>query len=92
MRQIEYFNLGENKRVILKIESKLGQEFKITSASFSLIKFESMDEEFCGPCDIQENTIKAKIKPLSAGKYYLVFTYQIADEELMQTVEVLVHE
>lgn len=84
------FDSGEKKHVQLLIHSIKNEEFTILSASYSLIKKRTGVREDEGPCVIDGHIIDTIISPKENGTYELRITYHIADETLIENIEVLV--
>ena len=84
------YNLGERKHVRLKVSSCKGDDFEITAASYELRRQYTDDLEDSGTCIILEHVMDMVIAPQTAGKYWLHVTYHIADETLIDVVEVIV--
>lgn len=84
------FELGERKHVRLKVSSCRGDDFEITSASYELRRQYTDEAEDSGTCVIAEHVMDMMIAPQTAGKYWLHVTYHIADETLIDVVEVIV--
>ena len=84
------FELGERKHVRLKVSSCKGDDFEITSASYELRRQYTDEVEDSGACVIAEHVMDMMIAPQTAGKYWLHITYYIADETLIDVVEVIV--
>lgn len=84
------FDNGEKKHVQLLIHSIKGEDFTILSASYALIKKRTGVREDEGPCVIDGHIIDTIIAPKETGTYELKITYHIADETLIENIEVLV--
>ena len=84
------FDLGERRHVRLKVTSCKGDDFEITAASYELKKQYADETEDAGACIILEHVMDMVIAPQTAGKYWLHVTYHIADETLIDVVEVIV--
>ena len=84
------FELGERKHVRLTVSSCKGDDFEITSASYELRRQYTDEVEDSGTCVIAEHVMDMMIAPQTAGKYWLHITYHIADETLIDVVEVIV--
>lgn len=85
------FDLGEIRHVKIQIHSCKGDPFEILSASYSLIWKGDMETEDSGASVIQEHVIDQVIAPKRRGTYNLEVTYRIADETLVENVEVRVY-
>ena len=84
------FDSGEKKHVQLLIHSIKNEDFTILSASYVLIKKRTGVREDEGPCVIDGHIIDTIISPKENGTYELRITYHIADETLIENIEVLV--
>lgn len=84
------FELGERKHVRLIVSSCKGDDFEITLASYELRRQYTDEVEDSGTCVIAEHALDMMIAPQTAGKYWLHVTYHIADETLIDVVEVIV--
>lgn len=82
------FDIGESRHVRLLIKSANDEAFIIQSAKWELLK--SGQKETGGDCIIDGHVIDAFITPLTNTVYKLRFTYQIADEILIEIIEVAV--
>ncbi len=89
MMQVD-FDFGETRHVKIKIHSCKGDPFEILSASYSLTAKGCTEPEDSGASVIQEHVIDQVITPKRRGTYKLVITYRIADETLIEKVEVRV--
>mgnify|MGYP006067651421 CR=1 FL=1 len=85
------FFLGETRHVRIRIYSCHDDPFKIASAKYSLCIKGSAEEEDGGASVIQEHVIDQVITPKRRGTYSLQITYRIADETLIEDVEVRVY-
>jgi hypothetical protein len=86
--QRTYFNLGESRHVKLLIKSANKEAFVIRTAKWELLKKGVLESQ--GDCSIDEHIIDAYISPLNTGTYKLRFTYEIADETIIEVIEVVV--
>lgn len=84
------FDFGERKHVQLLIHSVKNDNFVILDASYTLIKKRTGVTESQGPCEINDHIIDTIISPQEKGTYELKITYHIADETLIESIEVLV--
>lgn len=84
--------LGETRHIMLKICSIKKDDFNILSASHTLQKAGQAEPESSGACVIREHIIDTVITPRETGVYTLRVTYTIADEVLIDDVEVKVVE
>ena len=85
------FDLGETRHVKLQIHSCKGDPFEILSASYALTGRGDTEPEDSGASVIQEHVIDQVITPKRRGAYNLEVTYRIADETLIENVEVRVY-
>lgn len=81
-------DLGENRHVRLLIHSKKQEDFVIDTASYVLEKNGIIEAE--GACMIIDHIIDTVINPEEAGIYVLRIKYMIADETLIDVIEVMV--
>lgn len=84
------FITGEHKYVRLLIKAVNNQVFAIHNATWELIKNGTV--EAFGDCIIDDHIINAFISPADQGGYKLKITYQVANEILIEVVEVSVRE
>lgn len=82
------FYLGEERHVRLLIHATDGEPFTIRDARFELKCAGQTEAE--GECIIDGHVIDARICPKKRTVYQLYVTYRIADEILMECVEVAV--
>lgn len=85
-------DLGETRHVQLKICSSVKDDFNILDATYVLQKMGDQEAEDSGSCVIREHIIDTVITPKESGAYIFRVTYTIADEVLIDTVEVKVME
>lgn len=85
-------DLGETRHVQLKICSSVKDDFNILDATYVLQKMGDQVPEDSGACVIREHIIDTVITPKEPGTYKFQVTYTIADEVLIDTVEVRVME
>lgn len=85
-------DLGETRHVQLKICSAEKDDFNILDAIYVLQKTGNQSPEDSGSCVIREHIIDTVITPKESGTYMFRVTYTIADEILIDTVEVKVME
>lgn len=83
-------DLGETRHVQLKICSSVKDDFNILDATYVLQKVDDQTPEDSGNCVIREHIIDTVITPKESGAYIFRVTYTIADEILIDTVEVKV--
>ena len=76
----------------LKICSSVKDDFNILDATYVLQKVDDQTPEDSGNCVIREHIIDTVITPKESGAYIFRVTYTIADEILIDTVEVKVME
>lgn len=81
------FLLGETKEVRIEVVSTRNDSFTIQSATFTLTRVGSVQPEAQGAATIDNADIYTLITPRSTGRYYLYFTYQIANETLKALVD-----
>lgn len=84
------FDLGEKKHVTIEVVSRKGEEFAILNASYELIYTSDATTEASGSCTVVDHTIDSLISPSKTGVYLLRYTYHIADEILIENMEVRV--
>ncbi len=82
------FDRGEYRHVRILIKSATGEAFVIRNASWEL-SLKDVNESV-GACTIDEHIIDAYISPAQKGIYKLKMTYEIADETLIEVIEVVV--
>ena len=82
------FYAGEDKHVRLMVHATNGELFVIRTARWQLYCAGELEAE--GDCAIDEHVIDAKISPSRKTTYQLNITYQVADETLIERVEVAV--
>lgn len=80
--------IGETRHIKIKVYSVKSEKFIITSAKYELIYKKTGSVEKQGSATIEDQMIDTIITPLLTGKYHLKFKYTIADEELIDVVEV----
>lgn len=88
MQRINFY-LGEERHVRLMVYAVNKEAFTIRAASWSLQW--AGKEEATGECLIEEHVLDAKIAPLKRTTYQLVITYYVADEILVEKIEVIVN-
>lgn len=84
------FDLGEKKHVYLEIISRKKQEFEVSEASYELIRMASRETEDSGTCLIEGHTLDMVISPQMVGRYVLKVIYSIADQILIENIDVQV--
>ena len=82
------FYLGEERHIRLLVHSKEDLPFTIQKSSYELQKLGKV--ESAGECKIEDHELDVKIAPQEKGIYRLLVTYEVADEKLMDCVEVTV--
>ena len=80
------FDLGEDRHVRLLVHATNDEPFAVRSASWKLCY--GGTEEASGQCMIDGHVIDVKISPEIRTTYYLIITYQVADETLIEKIEV----
>lgn len=86
--QILRFHLGEEKHVRLLVHSTNQEPFTIRSASYELKYIGKV--EASGECIISDHLIDAKIAPQKRCTYQLDIIYCVADETMVEQIEVRV--
>ena len=84
------FDLGEKKHVTIEVVSRKNEEFAILEAGYELIHTSDGTVEDSGSCTVVDHTIDSLISPNKTGVYLLRYTYHIADEILIENMEVRV--
>ena len=84
------FDLGETRHVKIEIVSCKGEPFEILSASYTLTARGDTEPESQVASVIMDHLIDQVITPQKRGIYILAVTYRIADETLIDKVEVRV--
>lgn len=87
MQRIQ-FHAGENRHVRLLIHATNDEPFIIREASWELRYAGEVEDS--GDCVIEDHMIDAKISPGRQTAYQLVITYRVADETLVEKIEVVV--
>lgn len=82
------FYLGEQRHVRMRIHAANNEPFTIREASYELKQCGTVEDS--GTCTIDGETLDAFIAPKSRTAYKLYFTYKVADETLVECVEVVV--
>lgn len=90
MKNKIYMELGESRHVRLQIHSIRNDDFEISSAAYELLPVGAEQPEDEGNPLILEHMIDMVITPQAAGVYQLRVTYTIADEILIDMIEVRV--
>lgn len=86
--QCVQFYAGEDRHVCLMVHATNNEPFVIRSARWELYCAGVQEAE--GECMIDGNVIDAKIAPVKRATYRLDIIYQIADETLIERLEVSV--
>ncbi len=81
---------GESRHIKLMIHNCRGDEFEIVRAEFEFTPKGADIPEASGLASIVEHIIDIAVTPRQKGTYTLKVTYHIADETLIDTVEVQV--
>lgn len=84
------FDLGEKKHVPVEVVSRKGEEFTITDATYELIYASDGLVEDTGSCVVVDHNIDSLISPKKTGVYMLKYTYHVADEILIENMELRV--
>lgn len=87
MQRIQ-FRTGEDRHVRLMVHAANNEPFTIRGANWELSYAGRL--EASGECEIDGHVIDAKIAPEILTNYQLVITYQVADETLVEKIEVVV--
>lgn len=83
-------DFGESRHVKLMIHNCKGDEFEIVRADYEFTLKGADEPETSGTANIVEHIIDIAVNPKQKGTYTLKVTYHIADETLIDTVEVQV--
>ena len=81
------FYVGENKHVRIRIHARNNEPFVIREATWELKS--NYEIEARGECIINDDVLDAQIAPQKKTTYRLYFTYTVADEVLMECIEVV---
>lgn len=84
------FDLGETRHVRIEILSCKNDPFEISSASYTLTARGDAEPESQGTSVIMDHVIDQVITPQKRGIYILAVTYRIADETLIENIQVQV--
>lgn len=84
------FNVGEIQHVKLRIYSCKNEDFEIQNATYELTENGKEETEEKGSPIIYDHIIDTLIAPKNKGAYKLKITYNIADETLIEIVDVRV--
>lgn len=84
------FNVGEIQHVKLRIYSCKNEDFEIQNATYELTENGKEEAEAKGSPIIYDHIIDTLIAPQNKGAYKLKITYNIADETLIEIVDVRV--
>ena len=83
-------DFGESRHVKLMIHNCKGDDFEIVRADYEFTLKGADEPETSGTANITEHIIDIPVNPKRKGTYTLKVTYHIADETLIDTVEVQV--
>lgn len=83
-----HFYIGEERHVRLLVHSTNGEPFQIRDATYELQSFDTIEDS--GDCIIDDHVIDARIAPKRRNTYLLCFYYRVADERLVEQIEVAV--
>lgn len=86
MQRIRFY-VGENKHVRIRVHARNNEPFVIRNATWELKS--SYETEASGECFIDGTVIDAQIAPKKRLEYKLYITYKVADETLMECIEVV---
>lgn len=92
MRRVIVFDYGENRHVKLRVTSCKDENFVIKNASYELVRADTQEVEVQGKAEIIEHVLDVVICPQKVGYYELKYTYNVADETLVDIVELSVRE
>lgn len=84
------FDFGETRHIKIEILSCKDDPFEILSASYTLTARGETEPESQGASVIMEHVIDQVITPQKRGIYILAVTYRIADETLIENIQVQV--
>lgn len=84
------FELGEKKHIYVDIFSKKNEAFEISKADYELIKRTEKEAEDSGECILTNHTLDMLISPKNVGDYILRIIYYIADEILIENIQIQV--
>lgn len=87
MQRIRFY-VGENRHVRIRIHARNNEPFVIREATWRLKNNYDVEED--GECLIDGDVIDAQIAPQMKTTYRLYFTYKVADEVLIECIEVVV--
>ena len=82
-----HFYVGENKSIGLILHARDQAPFTIRDATWELKG--NYETEAQGECEINGDVIRAMIAPQKRVTYRLYFTYKVAEEILMECIEVV---
>lgn len=86
--QKTHFYLGEERHVRIMVDSTNDEPFQIRDATWKLFLADTVEDQ--GECIVDEHVIDARIAPKQKSTYLLCFYYHVADERLMEQIEVAV--
>lgn len=87
MQSVQFY-AGEDRHVRLMVHATNNEPFLIRSARWELYCAGQMEAE--GECMIEDHVLDAKIAPANKTNYRLDIIYQVADETLVERIEVAV--
>lgn len=87
MQRIHFYS-GEDRHVRIKVHATNGEPFQIREARWELKCAGQTESD--GECLIDGSIIDAKIQPQKKTQYWLYITYRVADETLIECIEVVV--
>lgn len=77
-------DLGEIRECIIAITSNNNDSFTIDNATYVFMK--DNEEISKGDCTVRDHELYAIIEPKSAGVHRLIYTYNIANERLIDKI------
>lgn len=86
------FDIGETRHVRIEVFSKKNEEFTIKNALYELSRKGGTQIEDSGSVCIVEHVLDVVISPKFSGYYELKVIYTIADEKLIEIIEIYVKE
>ena len=92
MKRTVTFDFGENRHVKLRVFSCKNEAFEIKTAKYELRRNDTQEIESEGNAEIIEHIMDVVISPKYSGFYDLKYIYSIADEILIDIVEIFVKE
>lgn len=85
-------NVGEVRHVKIEVFSIKKEEFNIDNAEYELIRKDTGKSEIEGVCGVEGHLIDVVIQPKFSGFYILKIVYSIANERLIENIEINVKE